>query len=87
LQKQTRYIIKQKRGVIMAKVKKISYECVQCGNEITVTTTGENELSPIYCCGAEILEIEAVEKSISPPKKKTAKKTVVRKKAVAKKKK
>lgn len=56
----------------------ITYECKQCGSEIVVTETGETQLSPIYCCGAEVIEVTSVEKKSTKPKKKIAK-TVVKK--------
>jgi len=66
----------------------ISYECEQCGSEIIVTSTGEGQLSPIYCCGFEVIEVSSVAKKAAA-KKKTAKKAVkkaAKKKVAAKKK-
>ncbi len=69
----------------MAKV--ITYECNQCGCEITVSEGHESHLMPIYCCGVEVSKVPATQKKAVPAKKKTtrtaAKKTV--KKVVAKK--
>jgi hypothetical protein len=72
----------------MAKV--ITYECKECGCEITVSGTHESHLRPIYCCGAEVAEISPASRR-TLTQKKTAKKTVqkavkkVAKKAAAKK--
>jgi hypothetical protein len=70
----------------MAKAIVLTYECKQCGSEIVVTSTGETQLSPIYCCGLEVSEVSSVEKK---PKKRAAKKIAkkVSKKKPAKKKK
>jgi Desulfoferrodoxin, N-terminal domain len=58
----------------MARTKTVTYECEQCGSEIVVTSTGEGELSPIYCCGIEVMQIASTGKKSVLPKK-----TVVRK--------
>ncbi len=62
----------------MAKV--ITYECNQCGCEITVSEGRESNLMPIYCCGVEVSKVSASTKKAAPAKKKTtrtaAKKTV-----------
>jgi len=63
----------------------VTYKCRQCGSEIVVTEALGTQLSPIYCCGMEVLEVASAEKKPSKPKKKAAKK--VAKKKVAKKKK
>jgi len=57
----------------MARKRTITYECEQCGSEIVVTSTGEGELSPVYCCGIEVTEISSTGKKAVRPKKKTAK--------------
>ena len=57
----------------MAKKRTVTYECEQCGSEIVVTSTGEGELSPIYCCGIEVTEIAIIEEKAIRPKKKPAK--------------
>jgi Desulfoferrodoxin, N-terminal domain len=58
----------------MARTKTVTYECEQCGSEIVVTSTGEGELSPIYCCGIEVMEIASMGKKAVSPKKKAVKK-------------
>jgi hypothetical protein len=73
----------------MVKARIFSYECEECGSEIIVTSSGESQLSPIYCCGIEVTEISSEVKKPAMPKKKTAKKAakkVPAKKVVAKKK-
>jgi Desulfoferrodoxin, N-terminal domain len=69
----------------MASRKTVTYECEQCGSEIVVTSTGEGELSPIYCCGIEVMQITppAGKKAVSP--RKEAVKKVSRAKGVSKK--
>ncbi len=57
----------------MARKRTITYECEQCGSEIVVTSTGEGELSPVYCCGLEVTEISSTGKKAVRPKKKAAK--------------
>ncbi|MDA8432681.1 MAG: hypothetical protein M0Z60_06940 [Nitrospiraceae bacterium] len=56
----------------MAKV--ITYECTQCGCEITVNEAAETELMPIYCCGMEVSET-AFPKKARASSKKTARST------------
>ncbi len=58
----------------MAKV--VTYECNQCGCEVVVTETPETELSPIYCCGMEVMEISGGGKKPSKADRKPVKKTV-----------
>lgn len=58
----------------MARAQSITYECEQCGSEIVVTSTGEGELSPIYCCGIEVSKITSPVKKTTRPKKKLTKK-------------
>jgi hypothetical protein len=58
----------------MAKARTVTYECEQCGSEIVVTSTGEGELSPIYCCGIEVTETAVIGKKAIRPKQKPAKK-------------
>lgn len=77
----------------MAKATIITYECEECGSEIVVTPTGETQMSPIYCCGVEVLEVETSPKKAAAPGKKTLKasakksvKKVSKKKATTKKK-
>jgi hypothetical protein len=71
----------------MAKGRTITYECEQCGSEIVVTSTGEGQLSPIYCCGLEVNEVSSAQKKATKPAKKTVKKkvTATKKPAVKKK--
>ena len=61
----------------MARV--VTYECDECGCEITVSEMPETELTPIYCCGTEVTEVSSEKKK---PAKKAVKKTA---KKVAKK--
>ena len=68
----------------MVKARIFSYECEQCGSEIIVTSSGESQLSPIYCCGIEVTEISSEAKKAA--KKIPAKKVVAKKKPAAKKK-
>ena len=56
----------------MAKKRTVTYECEQCGSEIVVTSTGEGELSPIFCCGIEVTETAVIEEKVVRPKKKAA---------------
>lgn len=73
----------------MATARIITYECEQCGSEIVVKSTGEGQLSPIYCCGIEVAQVSSAGKKSVKPKKKTAKKVtkkVSKKKVAAKKK-
>lgn len=58
----------------MASRKTVTYECEQCGSEIVVTSTGEGELSPIYCCGIEVMQITPTGKKAVSPRKEAAKK-------------
>ncbi len=66
----------------------VTYECEQCGSEIIVTETGETQLSPIYCCGISVTEVNSLGKKQATPKKKAAQKVAKKtvKKTVAKKK-
>jgi len=68
----------------MARAKTITYECEQCGSDIIVTSTGEGQLSPIYCCGVQVTEITTATKSSTRQKKQKAKKASVKKKTVKK---
>ncbi|MDA8239070.1 MAG: hypothetical protein M0Z67_01735 [Nitrospiraceae bacterium] len=71
----------------MAKV--ITYECNQCGCEITVSEGHESHLMPIYCCGVEVSRVSASPKKAGSAKKKppaaaprkTAKKAAAKKSA------
>ena len=69
----------------MAKV--ITYECNQCGCEITVSEGHESHLMPIYCCGVEVSKVSASPKKAGSAKKKplTAAPRKTAKKAAAKK--
>ena len=69
----------------MAKV--ITYECNQCGCEITVSEGHESHLMPIYCCGVEVSRVSASPKKAGSAKKKplTAAPRKTAKKAAAKK--
>lgn len=62
--------------------KVITYECDECGCEVVVTETPETQLSPIYCCGAELYGASSSKKSSKPVKK--AVKKVVKKKVATK---
>jgi predicted transcriptional regulator len=76
--------MKRRRSLAMAKV--ITYECTQCGCEITVNQTGETELMPIYCCGIEVAEtMTPARKKLASAKKVTANKAKTAKKVVGKK--
>ncbi len=71
----------------------VTYECDECGCEIVVTEAPESALSPIYCCGLEVVEVFSAdigpsgEKKVAPrkvskkrqPKKATTKKAVPKK--------
>lgn len=65
--------------------KVITYECDTCGCEVVVTEATDTQLSPLYCCGAELQEVSCEERP-ARPKKKTVKKAVKKtvKKAVKK---
>ncbi|MDI6745428.1 MAG: hypothetical protein QMD07_08650 [Thermodesulfovibrionales bacterium] len=66
----------------------ITYECDECGCEVTVKEMPETQLRPIYCCGVEVKEISPAKKKAVKTKKKAAQKKVEKKKkAVSKKKK
>lgn len=67
----------------MARARTITYECEQCGSDIVVTSTGEGQLSPIFCCGMQVTEIATARKSAARKKRKT-KKASVKKKTVTK---
>ena len=72
-------------GAKMARTRTVTYECEQCGSEIVVTSTGEGELSPIYCCGIEATKTSLPgEKTVRP--KKTVAKNISGKKGTPKKK-
>lgn len=68
----------------MARTRTITYECEQCGSDIVVTSTGEGQLSPIYCCGIQVTEIAKKRKSTARQKKQAVKKASVEKKTVKK---
>jgi hypothetical protein len=57
----------------MAKI--VTYECNQCGCEITVSETHESCLMPIYCCGIEVSKVTPSRKKAGPVRKKAAKAT------------
>jgi len=66
----------------------ITYECDECGCEVTVKEMPDTQLRPIYCCGMEVEEISTAKKKAVKTKKTAAKKKVAKKKkAVSKKKK
>jgi hypothetical protein len=77
----------------MATEKMITYECTECGSEVVVTSTGDIEISPIYCCGIEVIEVPSIIKKQTKTKKpvgkqvtkKIAPKKVTSKKATSKK--
>lgn len=77
----------------MGNTKVITYECEQCGSEVVVTSTGEGQMSPIYCCGIEVKKIGSTKKKPAKSKKKApvkgskkaGKKKVAAKKKTAKK--
>ena len=57
----------------------ITYECDMCGCRVTVAATPDTtELSPIYCCGAELVA-ESCETGSGKRKKKTATKAAKKK--------
>jgi len=49
--------------------KVITYECDTCGCEVVVTEATDTQLSPLYCCGAELQEVSCVEKPARQKKK------------------
>jgi hypothetical protein len=62
------------------------YECEVCGSEITVSSDGLPNISPIYCCGVTVAEKQT--KSSGRPAsakgvKQRVKKATVKKKASA----
>ena len=63
--------------------KVITYECDMCGCRVTVAATPETtQLSPIYCCGAELMAPSSEKKPAKLKKRattKAAKKKVSRK--------
>ena len=65
----------------------ITYECDECGCEVTVKEMPETQLRPIYCCGVEVEEISTAKKKAVKTTKKTAKKKVAKKKKTVSKKK
>ena len=58
----------------MAIARMITYECTECGSEVVVTATGEIQMSPIYCCGVEVIETASFEKKQTIAKKQKEKK-------------
>ncbi len=68
----------------MARARTITYECEQCGSDIIVTSTGEGQLSPIYCCGVQVTEITTAATSSARQKKQKTKTASVKKKTVKK---
>ena len=60
----------------MAIARTINYECTECGSEVVVTATGEIEISPIYCCGVEVIETSSSGKKQTKPKKQGEKKAI-----------
>ncbi len=63
----------------MARTKTITYECEQCGTDIIVTSTGEGQLSPIYCCGVRVTETTTKKSAATSGKKAGGTKAPVRK--------
>jgi hypothetical protein len=66
-----------------------TYECKKCGSKIIVAKTGERQLSPIYCCGTEVMEVSKPRKLTKKRKKpvgKIAKQRVTKKRLTTKKK-
>lgn len=64
----------------MTRARTVTYECEKCGSEIVVTSTGEGELSPIYCCGIEVSETattggKGIARRRNPARKATSKKS------------
>ena len=58
----------------------VTYECDECGCEITVKEMPETQLLPIYCCGVEVEELSTAKKKAVKIKKKATKKKVAKKK-------
>ena len=58
----------------MAIAKMITFECTECGSEVVVTATGEIQISPIYCCGIEVIETASFEKKQTKTNKQKEKK-------------
>jgi DNA-directed RNA polymerase subunit RPC12/RpoP len=56
--------------------KTVVYECTVCGTEVTVTSEGLSELSPIYCCDIPLLQQKKLSSKrtlkLSPKKKASA---------------
>lgn len=76
------------------KVRVVNYECILCGTKVDVSSEGEPNIQPIYCCGVEIKELDlrkaasSKAKTLKPGKavaKKPVNKAVVAKKAASKK--
>ena len=65
----------------------VTYECDECGCEVTVKEMPETQLRPIYCCGVEVEEVSIAKKKAVKTTKKTAKKKVAKKKKTVSKKK
>lgn len=74
----------------MAKLRMVTFECKECGSEVVVTATGEVQLTPIYCCGVEVVETTTGGAAgRAKPKKPIAKKAtkkIAQKKVIQKKK-
>jgi hypothetical protein len=51
-----------------------AYECRKCGTKVVVTGTDSTNLQPIYCCGMEVAEVEAVRRQLGAKALKSAKK-------------
>jgi hypothetical protein len=73
--------------VDMTKLITLEYGCNICGTEITVMESGIGHLSPIYCCGVSVseLEVERAKKAVTGRgSQKAGKKTVSKKKKAKK---
>ncbi len=42
----------------------VTYECKRCGTKVVVTEKGGSGLQPIYCCGMEVAEVDAVRRQL-----------------------
>jgi hypothetical protein len=62
----------------MAIARMITYECTECGSEVVVTATGEIQMSPIYCCGVEVIETASFEKKQTKANKQKGKKATTK---------
>ena len=58
----------------------VTYECDECGCEVTVKEMPETQLRPIYCCGMEVEEISAAKKKAVKTTKRQLKRRLQRRK-------